>query len=106
MYMMRHVKKDLFGICLQTINAVELQWLEQLWNYENMSETGVVRVNHSASSEGKIGISFSILFNTKICCVISLEAILMSTRVHNIPFSIIKKKITLNYPKSSAMGFS
>ena len=27
----------------------------------------------------------------------------MST--HNIPFSIIKKKITVNYPKSAAMGF-
>ena len=27
----------------------------------------------------------------------------MST--HNIPFTIIKKKITLNYPKSAAMGF-
>ena len=24
---------------------------------------------------------------------------------HNIPFSIYKKKITLNYPKSAAMGF-
>ena len=27
----------------------------------------------------------------------------MST--HNIPFSIYKKKITLNYPKSTVMGF-
>ena len=27
----------------------------------------------------------------------------MST--HNIPFSILKKKISLNYPKSAAMGF-
>ena len=27
----------------------------------------------------------------------------MST--HNIPFSIIKKKITVNYSKSAAMGF-
>ena len=27
----------------------------------------------------------------------------MST--HNIPFSIIKKKITVNYPKSAAMEF-
>ena len=24
---------------------------------------------------------------------------------HNIPFTIIKKKITLNLPKSAAMGF-
>ena len=28
----------------------------------------------------------------------------MST--HNIPFSIQKRKITLNYPKSAATGFS
>ena len=27
----------------------------------------------------------------------------MST--HNIPFSILEKKITLNYPKSAALGF-
>ena len=27
----------------------------------------------------------------------------MST--HNIPFSILKKKITVNYPRSAAMGF-
>ena len=25
--------------------TVELQWLEQLWKYENMCETGVVRAN-------------------------------------------------------------
>ena len=28
-------------------NTVELQWLEQLWNHENMFETGVVRANES-----------------------------------------------------------
>ena len=32
-----------------------------------------------------------------------IEAILMST--HNIPFSMLKKKITLIYPKSVVMGF-
>ena len=32
-----------------------------------------------------------------------IEAILMST--HNIPFSIYKKKIALNCPKSAAMAF-
>ena len=26
-------------------NTVELQWLEHLWNRENMFETGVVRAN-------------------------------------------------------------
>ena len=29
-------------ICQHT---VELQWLEHLWNHENMFETGVVRAN-------------------------------------------------------------
>ena len=26
-------------------NTVELQWLEHLWDHENMFETGVVRAN-------------------------------------------------------------
>ena len=26
-------------------NTVELQWLEHLWGYENLFETGVVRAN-------------------------------------------------------------
>ena len=25
--------------------TVKLQWLEHLWNHENMSETGIVRAN-------------------------------------------------------------
>ena len=29
----------------QTLNIVELQWLEYLLDHENMFETGVVRVN-------------------------------------------------------------
>ena len=27
------------------ITTAELQWLEELWNYENLFETGVVRAN-------------------------------------------------------------
>ena len=27
------------------INTVELQWLEHLWNYENLFRTGVVPAN-------------------------------------------------------------
>ena len=27
------------------LNTVELQWLEHLWNHENMFETGVFRAN-------------------------------------------------------------
>ena len=43
------------------IITVELQWLEHLWNHENMFETGVVRaneVNHGARSGGIIRIYF------------------------------------------------
>ena len=44
---------------------------------------------------------FSIFFIIKVCCVFS---ILMGT--YKITFSIhIKKKITLNYPKSAEWGF-
>ena len=31
------------------INTVELQWLEHLWDHENMFETGVVRANECLS---------------------------------------------------------
>ena len=50
---------------------------------------------------------FSIFFNIKICCVFSLESPHRGDSnkftQHNI--YTIKKKITLNYPKSAAMGF-
>ena len=52
---------------------------------------------------------FLIFFNMKVCCMFSLESphggihIIMNT--YNIPFLNTKKKITLNYPKSAAMGF-
>ena len=60
-------------------------------------------VSHSARSGGIIGIIFSI----KVCCVLSLESPHRgdSNKILNIPFSNKKKKITLSYPKSSAMGF-
>ena len=41
------------------IATVEPQWLEHLWNHENMFETGIVRANeftHRAKSGGIIGI--------------------------------------------------
>ena len=28
---------------VHNVNTVELQWLEHLWDYENLFETGVVR---------------------------------------------------------------
>ena len=50
---------------------------------------------------------FSIFFNTKVCCVFSLESPHRGDSneytQHNI-FNI-KKKITLNQPKSAAIGF-
>ena len=51
---------------------------------------------------------FSILFNMKVCCMLSLESPLRGDSneyIHHTIFSI-KKKIILNYPKSAAMGFS
>ena len=45
-----------------TGSTEELQWLDHLWKYENMSETGVVRanqlMNHSAKSGGILGTYF------------------------------------------------
>ena len=38
-------------------STVELQWLEHIWNHENMLETGM-GFNHCARSGGKIRISF------------------------------------------------
>ena len=48
--------------------TVELQWLEHVWNHENMFETGLVRtieVNHSAKSGGLIRIFFFIFLQHK-----------------------------------------
>ena len=45
-------------VCVYT---VELQWLEHLWDRENMFETGefeLMSVNHSARPGDKIGIYF------------------------------------------------
>ena len=57
-------------------NTVELEWLENLRDYENMLETGIDRANeflNSARSGGIIGIS-SFFFNMKVCCVFCLES--------------------------------
>ena len=39
----RVIGSDL-SFCVTTY-SVELQWLEHLWNHENMFETGVIRAN-------------------------------------------------------------
>ena len=56
--------------------TVEFQWLEYLWNLENMFETGVVGVN-GCESKCKVRRHnrdiFLIFYNMKVCCVFSLE---------------------------------
>ena len=50
---------------------------------------------------------FSIFFNIKVCSVFSLESPHRGDSNGYTQYTIfnIKKKITLNYPKSAAMGF-
>ena len=50
---------------------------------------------------------FSILFNMKVCCVFSLESPQRGDSNEYTQYTIfnMKKKITLNYSKSAAMGF-
>ena len=49
----------------------------------------------------------SIFFNTKVCCVFSLESPHRGDSNEYTQYTIfnIENKITLNYPKSAAMGF-
>ena len=96
--------------------------------------------NHSTRSGGIIRIYFSIFFNTKVCCVFSLESPHQCDSSEYTQYTIfnmkkewsggamvlgklqwpgsqravklkttnqinMKKKITLNYPISAAMGF-
>ena len=62
-------------VAFVAVYTVELQWLEHLWDHENLFETGVVRANEgSARSGGLTGISFFIFFYMKVCCVFSLES--------------------------------
>ena len=50
---------------------------------------------------------FSIFFNMKVCCVFSLESPHRGDSNEYTQYTIfnIKKKITLNYPKSAGLGF-
>ena len=50
---------------------------------------------------------FSIFFNMKVCCVLSLESPQRGDSNKYKQFTIfnIEKKFTINYPKSAAMGF-
>ena len=50
---------------------------------------------------------FSVFFNMKVCCVFSLESPHRGDSNEFTQYTIfnIKKKITLNYPKSADIGF-
>ena len=63
-------------------------------------------VVHSARSGGIIRIPL-IFYNVKICCVFSLESPYCGDSNEYTQYTVfnIKKKITLNYPKSAANGF-
>ena len=64
-------------------------------------------VDHSARLGGIIGIYFRFFqFNMKVCCKFSLELPHGGDSYEYTQYTIfnVKKKITLNYPKSAAMG--
>ena len=94
----------------ELVNTVELQWLEHLWVNENIFETGVVRAKEYYSLlqvRRHNRDTYSIFFNLEVSCVYSLESPHRgdSNEYTRISFSIRRSKITLNYPKSVAMGF-
>ena len=75
-----------------------------------MFETGVVRVYDGLSYRQFRRLkrdSFTIFLNVKVCCVFSLESPHGGDSYENTQYTIskIKKKITINYHKSAAMGF-
>ena len=75
-----------------------------------MFETGVVRVNEWQSKRQVRRHNRDILssfFNKKVYCVCSLESPRLGYSNEHTQYTIfnIKKKITLNYPKSAAMSF-
>ena len=64
-------------------------------------------VNHSVRTGGIIRICFFIFPNMKVWCVFSLTSPRRDDSNEYTQYTIIniKKRITLNYPKSAAMGF-
>ena len=64
-------------------------------------------VNYSARSGGIIGISFRFSYNMKVFCVCSLELPHGGDSKEYTQYIIfnIKKKITLDHPKSAVMKF-
>ena len=91
-------------------STVELQWLEHLRIHKNMFETGAVRTGEYKTwrqVRWQNRDILSIYFNMKICCVFSLESPHRGDSNEYTQYTIvnIQKKITLNHPKSAAMGF-
>ena len=75
-----------------------------------MFKTGVVQTNecYSLRQVRRHNRNIVPIFSTmKVYCVLSLESLHRSDSSENTQYTIfnIKKKITLNYPKSAAMGF-
>ena len=91
------------------LDTVEHQWLEHLWDHENMFETGVVRVNECLSWR-KVskhnGDLFPNLFIIEVYCVFSLKSPHRGDSNVYIQYTIskIKKKITPDYFKSAVLG--
>ena len=83
------------------MTTIKLQWLEHLWNHENMLKTGVVRANKCYSLQQvrrhKRNM-FSIFSNMKVCCVFSFELPYRGDSNENTQYTIfnIKKE---NHPK-------
>ena len=90
--------------------TVELQWLEHLWDYENLFETGVVRTIEGlllSQVRRHNMVIFSIFFNMKVYCVFSLESPQRGDSNDYTQYTIsqYKMKIIINYAKSATMGF-
>ena len=57
--------------------TVELQWLELIWNHENIFETGVVRAKECESKRQVRKHNrdiYLIFFHMKLCCMLSLKS--------------------------------
>ena len=85
-------------------HTVELQWLEHLWGYQNLFETGVVRAIESLLQSQVRRHNrdiFSIFLYMKVYCVFSLESPQRGDSNEYTQYTIprYKEQITLNYPK-------
>ena len=99
-------------LILQHYNTVLLQWLEHLWDQENMFETGVVRASECSSqrqNKRQNRYIFSIFLRMNVYCVFSMESSHRGDSNEYTKFTIFnkkkKKKIILNHSESAAMGF-